>query len=43
MSKAQPFDYTDESQGARLTKKAKDSPFMIIGNYILFAFFTTFY
>lgn len=32
MSNAQPiFDYTDESHGERLTKKAKDSPFMIIG------------
>lgn len=35
MSKAQPvFDYTDESQGKRLAKKAKDSPFMIFGKQI---------
>lgn len=32
MSSSQPaFDYTDESQQERLAKKAKNSPFMIIG------------
>ncbi|KAJ0181352.1 hypothetical protein K1T71_003437 [Dendrolimus kikuchii] len=32
MSNTQPiFNYNDESQAERLTRKSKDSPFMIIG------------
>lgn len=32
MANSEPvFDYTEESQGDRLARKSKDSPFMIIG------------
>lgn len=34
MSSERVFEYNDESQADRLTRKSKDSPFMIIGEYI---------